>query len=219
MATTVIVFDFDGTIADTYDAILAIANRLSGEFGYKPVNKAKLVQLKQLSSREIIKQSEISIFKLPFLLRRLKEELTQEIVQLNPILGIDEALYQLKNQGYQLGIITSNIEANVVAFLKANNLLSSFDFIFSGTTIFGKHKVINQLLKQNHLTTEQVIYVGDETRDIKAAKKSKVKVIAVSWGFNSPSVLAQHQPDFLIHKPQELIKVIEIWEDPCQQAL
>ncbi|MGK7917919.1 MAG: HAD-IA family hydrolase [Prochloraceae cyanobacterium] len=219
MATTVIVFDFDGTIADTYDAILAIANRLSGEFGYKPVNKTELAQLKQLSSREIIKQSEISIFTLPFLLRRLKEELTKEIIQLNPILGIDEVLYQLKKQGYQLGIITSNIEANVVAFLKANNLLSLFDFIFSGTTIFGKHKVINQFLKQNHLTTEQVIYVGDETRDIKAAKKSKVKVIAVSWGFNSPSVLAQYQPDFLIHKPQELMKVIEIWGAPCQQAL
>jgi phosphoglycolate phosphatase-like HAD superfamily hydrolase len=68
--------------------------------------------------------------------------------------------------------------------------------------------VINRFLKQANLTPEEVIYVGDETRDIEAAKRSQIKMIAVSWGFNSKTVLAEHNPDFLIHHPNELIQVI-----------
>ncbi|MGK7875867.1 MAG: HAD-IA family hydrolase [Xenococcaceae cyanobacterium] len=212
MAASVIVFDFDGTIADSHGAIVEITNRLSGEFGYKPVNKAEVSQLKNLSSREIVKQSEISIFQIPFLLRRVKAELGKEIGTLKPVSGIETYLFELKEQGYQLGIITSNIQENVLAFLENNNLQALFDFIYSGTTLFGKHKVIGEFIKQNNLTAEEVIYVGDETRDIEAAKKSKVKVIAVGWGFNSPSVLAEHKPDFFIDKPEEIIEVIGIWK-------
>jgi len=59
------------------------------------------------------------------------------------------------------------------------------------------------------LNPEEVIYVGDETRDIEASQKINIKVIVVSWGFNSRTVLAEHNPDFLIHQPQELIEVMK----------
>ena len=84
-----------------------------------------------------------------------------------------------------------------------------FDFIYSGVTIFGKTTIINNALKQNNLSSQQVIYVGDETRDIEASKKANIKVIAVAWGFNSHEVLAKQNPDFLIHQPMELLQVIQ----------
>ena len=74
--------------------------------------------------------------------------------------------------------------------------------------MFSKHKVLRKFLQKNFLTPEEVIYVGDETRDIEAAKKIKMKAIAVSWGFNSKEALAAQNPEFLIHKPNELIDVI-----------
>ena len=188
MSIRVIIFDFDGTIADSYGAIVEIANLLSEEFGYKRVNREELSQLKRLSSREIIKQSEISIFKIPFLLKRVQEKLVQEIANIKAISGMGECLFELKYQGYQLGIITSNVKENVGAFLENNRWESLFDFVYSGATIFGKHKVIKEFLNQNNFKSNEVIYVGDETRDIKAAKKSKIKVVAVSWGFNSASI-------------------------------
>ncbi len=58
------------------------------------------------------------------------------------------------------------------------------------------------------MNSEEVIYVGDETRDIEAAKKINSKVIAVSWGFNTKEALARHNPDFLIHQPSELLDVM-----------
>jgi phosphoglycolate phosphatase len=208
MPEKIIIFDFDGTIADSRNTLVEIANRLAVEFGYEPVEPEELFRLSNLSSRAIIKQSPLPPYKIPFLLRRVKKELNKEIASLKPFSGIEESLVQLKEYGYKLGIITSNLEDNVMAFLKNNNLSSLFEFVYSGTALFGKDKIINQLIRRNNLPVKQIIYVGDETRDIEAAKKSKVKVIAVAWGFNSASVLAKYKPDFLVTHPQELIQVI-----------
>lgn len=214
MTAKVILFDFDGTIADTYQAIADITNQLSTEFGYKALNQEELLLIKNLSSREIVKLSEISVFKLPFLVRRIRTELSKEISELNPIEGIDLVLRELKRQGYVLGIVTSNDRANVDIFLRNNRLNRLFSYIYSSTAIFGKHRVIDRAIKENRLRRSDVIYVGDETRDIRSARKSNIPSIAVSWGFNAAEILAKNQPDYLINEPSELLKAIALWQ-PC----
>ena len=213
MNDKIIVFDFDGTIADTYHALVKITNQLADEFGYKPIDKDELLRLKNLSSWEIIRQAEISLFKIPFLFKRIQRELSKDIRQIKPISGIELALSQLKYRGYRLGIITSNTEENVKAFLHINQLDSLFDFIYSETTLFGKHKVINEVIRQKEVSRAEIIYVGDETRDIRSAQKSKISVLAVTWGFNSKQILAKQQPEFLIDKPVQLVEAIAQWDD------
>ena len=209
MTQKIIIFDFDGTIADTVDALVTIANRLALEFGYVPINSQELVLLRNLTAREIIKYSGVSLFKIPFMVKKVKGELKHKIPELKPIEGINAALIELHHQGYHLGIITSNSQENVNEFLKCHNLDYLFDFIYSGVTIFGKTTIINNVLRQKHFQPESVIYVGDETRDIESAKKANIKVIAVSWGFNSPEALSKQNPDFLIHHHHELLAVMK----------
>ncbi len=208
MRNKVIVFDFDGTIADTYQAIVDITNDLSSEFGYQPIDEEELLLLKNLSSKEIVRRAEISLFKIPFLVQRVQKELGQQIADLSPIKGIESVLIELKQRNYILGIITSNVRENVVLFLQKNNLEYLFNFIYSGTNIFGKHRIINQLVRKHKLNKTDVIYVGDETRDIRSARKSGISVIAVGWGFNSQEILAEYKPDFLAVKPTELLEAI-----------
>jgi len=207
MTIKIIIFDFDGTIADTHQISLAIANKMAEEFNYQPVNEDQLEDLKNLSSRDVVMRSGVSPLKIPFILRRFMQELSQHIHSLKPITGMPSCLKELKEEGYILGIISSNLKENVVSFLENNQLLDYFDFIFSGSTLFGKHRLINKAIKLQQVQPSQVIYVGDETRDINAAKKSKIRVIAVSWGFNSPSILQQYEPDFLVHSPLELLEL------------
>lgn len=211
MTQKVIIFDFDGTIADTVDALVTIANRLAGEFGYIPINSQELALLRNLPAREIIKYSGVSLFKIPFLVKKVKGELKHKIHELHLINGIKTALVELHDQGYHLGIITSNSQDNVHEFLKCHKLDHLFDFIYSGVTIFGKTTIINNVLRQKQFKPEAVIYVGDETRDVESAKKANIKVIAVSWGFNSSEALGKQNPDFLIHDPSELVSVIKNW--------
>ncbi|MEM7726975.1 MAG: HAD-IA family hydrolase [Cyanobacteria bacterium P01_A01_bin.45] len=209
MTQKVIIFDFDGTVADTVDALVSIANRLAIQFGYIQITPEELRLLRNLSSREIIRYSGISLFKIPFLVKKVKGELKNKIHELKPIDGIQEALIALKDEGYRLGIVTSNSKDNVREFLKVNRLNNLFEFIYSGVTIFGKTTIINNVLRQKQLKVSDVIYVGDETRDIEASKKAHIKVIAVTWGFNSQEALSQENPDFLIHEPQQLLSVIK----------
>ena len=75
MTIKIIFFDFDGTIADTFNTLVGITNQLAVNFGYKPLGEEELAQIKNLSSREIIKYSGISIFKFPLLLAKIKSEL------------------------------------------------------------------------------------------------------------------------------------------------
>ena len=205
--TKVIIFDFDGTLADTIDILLSITNRLSAEFGFKPATKEEVAQLSNLTSWQILKYSGISIFKFPLLIRKLRAELRSEISDVQLFPGIKEVLLELKSLGFQLGIITSNSRENVLAALENNNLQDTFTFIYSGST-FGKHKVINKWLRKEHINPKEVFYVGDEIRDIDAARKTGIKIIAVGWGFNSQEVLALHHPDFLIERPQQLIEIM-----------
>ena len=211
MAAKVVLFDFDGTIADTYNAIATITNQLSSEFGYKSLSKDELLLLKNLSSREIVRLSEISIFKIPFLVRRVRTELSKEIGDLSPIKGMSSILFELKNRGYILGIVTSNNKENVEIFLRKNKLDCLFSYVYSSTSIFGKHKIINQTIKNNQLSKADVIYVGDETRDIRSSRKSNIGIAAVSWGFNAAEILQEYKPDYLVHQPSELLEAIELY--------
>lgn len=203
-----IIFDFDGTLADTFDALVMITNRLALEFGYPPTTPDELPKLRNLSSREIIRQSGVSLFKIPFFLKKIREYLHQEILNLKTIPGIQEALVQLKHEGYCLGILTSNSEENVKLFLQKYEMQDLFNFIYSETSLFSKDKSLSKLMKKNNLSLDEILYVGDETRDIEASKKIQIQVIAVTWGFNSGEILAKHNPDFLIQQPSELIEVL-----------
>lgn len=209
MTIKIIFFDFDGTVADTFNTLVSITNQLAVNFGYKPLGEEELAQIKNLSSRQIIKYSGISIFKFPLLLAKIKSELRQEIYNVKAFPEIEPALLELRNQVCKIVILSSNSKENIIAFLENNNLQSSFDFIYTEAALFSKSKVINRILKQENIKPEESIYVGDETRDIDAAKRSRVKAIAVSWGFNSQEILAEHNPDFLVHQPKELIDIIK----------
>ena len=212
MSIKAILFDFDGTIADTQATFLEIVNQLAIEFGYHPVDSVELERLKEFSSADIIKQSHISPFKIPFILRRVKKELGKRIQLVEPYLEIETVLQFLKESHYLVGIVTSNSQDNVERFLELNQLSCYFDFIRSGTTLFGKSRMINRVLKDYQLQPNEVIYIGDETRDISAAKKSRLKMISVGWGFSSPKILQAFQPDFLVYHPIDLLKTFQVLE-------
>lgn len=200
----IIIFDFDGTLADTLEVLITITNNLAEDFGYTPVKPRDLSKLRNLNSWQIIKLSHISLFKIPKLLRQVQRELQNNLTLISLFPGIPEALNDLKHQGCQLCIITSNSQNNVEFILNRHGILELFNYINSESTLFGKHRIINRLLKQKNIPKHQAIYVGDETRDITAAKKSKIHSIAVAWGFNSPHILDKYHPDFLINHPQDL---------------
>lgn len=74
---------------------------------------------------------------------------------------------------------------------------------------------MHDLLRKYGIRPEETIYVGDETRDIEAARKTNIEIIAVSWGYNSKQLLEKQKPDFLIDKPRQLVDILEGLRNPA----
>lgn len=206
MNRKVIIFDFDGTIADTFPTVVEIVNSLAKEFGYEPLGIEFISTLRHKRAQDIIKIFRIPIWRIPKMVFAVKELLSEKITEMPVFKGMPEVLKSLKNEGYILGILTSNNEEAVRAFVTRHNI-AYFDFIHAEKDIFGKARVLKKIMKSHSYDVSKVIYVGDETRDVEAAKKASIKMIAVNWGFNAVEALEKQAPDYLIGSPQEILKI------------
>lgn len=208
-AKKVIIFDFDGTIADTLETIATLYNNIAADFHCNPISFEDKERFRGMKSQEFLAECGVSLIKLPVIALRIKHELRKEIKNIEAFEGIITALQDIKFAGYRVGVMSSNSVKNINAFLKENNITNIFDFIHSGKNIFGKDKVILHLLRRHKIKRNTVIYVGDETRDIDALKRINIPIVAVSWGFNSRKILEQQNPTALIDHPRELLKSIQ----------
>ncbi|MCK9255380.1 MAG: HAD hydrolase-like protein [Bacteroidales bacterium] len=204
-----VIFDFDGTLADTLEVMLAIFNRIAPEYKCKQVEFSEKEKYLGLSIPELLKEVNVSMLLLPRLALRMKNELTKELHKVSAFPGIEESLHNLKEIGYSLGVMSSNSVKNINAFLKRNSLFELFDFIHSGKNIFGKDKVISRILSKYKIPKDSVVYVGDEHRDIEAVKKINIPIISVTWGLNSKELLEKHKPNLIISQVSELCKSVK----------
>ena len=207
MKNSILVFDFDGTIADTFENLLRISNTLSAEFNYSKIEPNEVEELKNKSSQEIIEYLGVPIMKIPTIVAKAKNKLHHEMAFIKPVAGLKEILLKLKSFGFCIGILSSNSQENVMKFLKKHHL-DFFDFITTTSKIWSKNTSLKKLMVNLKADPAEVIYIGDETRDILAAKKAGVKVIAVTWGYNSSKALKALQPDYLVHSPEDLMQCV-----------
>ncbi|MDR3559114.1 MAG: HAD hydrolase-like protein [Candidatus Pacebacteria bacterium] len=202
----VIIFDFDGTIADSFLVLLEIFNEMADIYKYEKVVGKDVPLFQNLSSRQVMQRFGVPKWKLFFIVRKGKKLFRAKLPQVSPVEGMRETLVMLRERKYALGILTSNAEKNVRDFLAAHGI-DVFDFVYSENNLFGKARALKKIMRRHGFLPDKTAYVGDETRDIEAAKKNGLMSVAVSWGFNSKEVLEKFTPDYLAEQPQELLKI------------
>lgn len=204
-----IFFDFDGTIADTEKVNFKILEQLSNKYKFKTLKIGELHHAKKMNAFQLMHHLNVKKYKLPFILRKGKKLLKQNIRNIDLCMNnFAEVLPLLKSSGVKLAIITSNSKKNVNLFLQNHNL-DCFDFIAS-SSLFGKEHKIKKIIKKEKINPVDVIYVGDEIRDISAAKLANIKIAIVSWGYNSLDSLVSHEPDFVLNDPYDLFDMCRV---------
>lgn len=198
-----LIFDFDGTIADTHSLAVQELNKLSEKYG---INKVSEEWTKEYSMKEVLNTAGVKWYQLYFLAKDLRREMRKNIELIKAFDDIKNALLNLKKNGYTLGIMTSNSVDLVDEFLQLNDI-KSFDYIYSSSSLFGKDQLIEKVIEQQKI--KKALYIGDEARDIEAMKKANVPIIAVSWGWNSKKLLEEYKPDYLVDKPSEINDLVE----------
>jgi len=202
-----IIFDLDGTLVDSFPAFIRFGNEMAVKYGFQPVSQERIKELLKLPLKRRLKEMNIPIFKLPKLGVELLNSFHSYAEEVQPVAGIVEMLEKLNKDGYGLSIVSSNSVKNIKAFLEHNDL-NIFDYIESSKGLFAKHVTIGRLISRLNIEKNEVIYVGDEQRDIEACQKIGIKVISVSWGFDPVELLENAKPDYLVSRPDEVIEIV-----------
>ena len=203
-----VVFDFDGTIADSLGVTTRIFSGVLEKFGLEKIGDDVLVELRELTFPERMSRLGVPATKVGELIGEGQIEVLKQFNQVKPFEGMRQVLEELKKRGLVVGILTSNLEQSVEIFVKENDF-DLFDYVHSGSGLFDKEARIKKLMEEKGVDKEGVIYVGDEVRDVDGAKGARVATIAVSWGYDGRGILEASKPDYLLDKPMEIIGAVD----------
>jgi phosphoglycolate phosphatase len=191
-----IAFDFDGTVCNSIPVFMEIAQRYCSE---NHINLIPLADARKIGLKGLIKHYHATPLQIAKILLWGRSQLAQSYPRIPLIPGIIPVLKKLSTI-HSLSLITSTNLTLVKSNLTNHQILPLFSEIIAGVDLFGKsHKL------KKHLPD---YYIGDETRDIEAARKSGCKSIAVTWGFEDKELLTTSQPDFIAHSPEDLLKLL-----------
>lgn len=208
------IFDFDGVLADSLPALLEVAGRLAKREGWTLPDATEIERMRDLDSRTVISRSGIPLRRLPSLIRRVRREMAGRAHALGSFPGLDQALRQLAENGFVLGIVTSNGDGAVERFLESHRWTSLFAGLETGSSLFGKSRLIRRWLDRRNIPANAAAYVGDETRDVEAARRCGALAVAAGWGYASEKALRETKPDRFVRTPAELPGALRAAEPP-----
>lgn len=203
-----VIFDFDGTLADSVAAIEEVVNIVLEKYKYKTITQKDLKSLREKNTIQILKEAKIPFWKLPFMMRygfRIFDEKAKDIM---PFPNIQSVFERLKKDNIKIGIVSSNSTPVILRFLEKYKF-PEIDFLYTSRNLLGKSKMIKSCIKRNGLKDNQTIYVGDEVRDVEACKKIGITCISVTWGFNSEKALERVNQENVVANISELMSKIE----------
>lgn len=208
MKSIYMAFDFDGTIVSSMNLGIQIYNEIADKHNLRKLQtEEELKALYKLSIPDKMKMFNVPAYKLPIMGIEFKKRYKRHLSTLKFIDGMKEVILKLKEQGYSLGVISSNSVSNIKQFFQEKDM-QAFDHVYSSRGLFGKHSTIRNVSKKLKIPREQMIYIGDELRDIDSCKKAGVKIISVPWGFDAPELLEAGEPDYIAREPADILRIM-----------
>jgi len=202
-----IIFDYDGTLADTFKFNYQVIKKYLATQNFKKFNKHDFIWIGVKNPFERFKEFGLSNKQIQELILNLEtESLKTKTVKIFPDL---KNVLKTLSQKHKVIVITSNTSKVVKDFVKHNKLNKNITEILGADKEKSKVKKIKKAIKKYKVKKTDVIYIGDTAGDIYEAKKVGVKTIAVSWGFSYLKYLKEAKPDYLVNQPQGILKVID----------
>ena len=202
-----IIFDFDGTIADSFTVIVDIFEHLTKQ--PEKLTEEEVTELRGYPLEVVAERLKIRWWRLPFLLAKGRRLMGKRMDEIPVFDGMGKVLDRLHAEGHELFVVSSNSKRNVRKFLKQHHLHKYFVEIRGNAGLLGKARILRNLARSNSLQIKDCLYVGDETRDVIAAKTVGMRMLAVSWGFANADFLESLHPTAMAHEPDDIIKIME----------
>lgn len=207
MKYRLVIFDFDGTLADSFGWFLGKVNHLADRFGFRRVADHEIDALRGLRPRELLAELGIPLRKLPGIAAYVRRLAAAHLHEVSLFPGVEHMLRRLADAGVALAIVTSNSYDNVLRVLGPENaaLIRGYE---CGAALFGKKSRLKRVLGRLDTPPANALYIGDEIRDADAARAVGIPFGAVTWGFASPAALAALGPDFVFESAAEITELL-----------
>lgn len=199
-----VVFDFDGTLADSFPWFAGILNEVADRYRFRRIAPHETEMLRGLDARAIVRHLGIPAWKLPFITRHMHGLVSRDIAGISPFAGVPAMLTALTEHGLRIGIVSSNREANIRAVLGADQARQVAHYACSAA-LFGKARRLRGLIRTAGFTPAETIYIGDEIRDADAARAAGCAFGAVAWGYTRRDALDRCGPTLAFDTPAQII--------------
>lgn len=207
MKYKLVIFDFDGTLADSFALFLETWKVTSQLYKFKFASEDEIEKLRGLSAREVIAEISLPWWKLFPVGRYMRKHMQANIDQVKLFDDIENVLRSLKSKGIRVAIVTSNSESNVRKVLGQMNC-SLIDYFACGASIFGKKSKTHSVIKASGALNQEVLCVGDELRDFDVAQALDLDFAAVSWGYTHPAQLEQLPDTKTLRNPHDVLSLM-----------
>ena len=206
---TIILFDFDGVLADTLEDLLEFAREACAQMGLERNPKpADLDALENMSFVDFGRQLDVPPEYIDEFVSRCLQMFNQKPHPPKIIPGMDGVITEAAKNN-TLAIVTGNTTPTVEGFLEEYGLREQIKTVIGVEWKVSRPEKIKIALRELGHSEESVYMVGDSLSDIRAARETSIKNIAVGWGHQSPSRLMTANPDYLVNSPQELSDLLE----------
>lgn len=198
-----VIFDFDGTLADTKNVILGAMERSFSKFNYK----MDLERVRNGSEPldKILQEGGIEEKVLPTLARWLNTTFLEEVEDLGPTEGLN-AIKKIKIEKI---VVSNSIGVFVKDGLKKINA-DFFDEVYGAEDFKNKDQMFAKLMKDRGIKPNQLVYVGDRPVDTELAKRVGCISIIVankhSWASREEIILSD--PDYVVPSLEEIPELI-----------
>jgi phosphoglycolate phosphatase len=194
----IVVFDLDGTLADTAQDLIATLNVVMTNEGLAPLPFEKARDLIGAGAKPLIQRG-FAASNAPLTEARLQElyafflDYYHHHIAVHSVLfpGVTESLDGLAKQGFTLAVCTNKMESHALELLKVLGVIDRFAFI-SGKDTFDVFKPdaghLLQTIARSNGDASRAVMVGDSKTDIDTARNAKVPVVGVSFGYTNVPV-------------------------------
>jgi phosphoglycolate phosphatase len=202
-----VVFDFDGTLADSFRWFVGTVTQVAKRFRFKQLDLGRLEEFRACSARQMLAHAELSMWKLPRVSLEMRRLMTERIDEIRLFDGVETVLKRLDAAKVNIAVVTSNAKENVLRVLGADNaaLVKHFG---CGASLFGKRVKVKAAAKAFGVPLGEVLCVGDEIRDAEMAASLGVDFAGVSWGYTKPEVLQKYSNIPVLRQMRDVLSMV-----------
>lgn len=207
MPARLVLYDFDGTLADSVPVLFDLMNEATGRFGFRRMTRDDFDRLRALPNRQAAKELEVAMWKAPSLTLFMRRRMAEELGRVRLFDGVPALLEALHARGVGIAVVTTNSEANVRAVL-GPRLASLVSHCGCGASVFGKRPKLRAALRAAGVPPSEALAVGDELRDLEASRAEGIPFAAVTWGLAAPAALRAAGPEHLVERVDGLLTLL-----------